>query len=77
MQRIFPSAYYKFIVEDLKNFTFILPKAKFIFNTEYYSIIVNYESDVNKKTFWGRRRDQYLSYDFDQIKVFYENNLSK
>ncbi len=74
LQKSFPAKYYRLVIDDLKNFTIMLPGAKLIMNEDYYKLIVNYESET-PNTFNGRWRDQYLTYDFDQIKSFYEKNL--
>lgn len=74
LQRVFPAKYYRFSTEELNKFTITVPKAKLVMDSDYFTFIVNFEDEENKISYSGRRRDPYLTYDFDIIKSFYEKN---
>jgi hypothetical protein len=73
LQRCFPWKSYRFMIDDLKRFTVYISKWKLTFNTAYYTFTTNPDTD-KELSINARRRDQYLSYDFDQMKLFYTQN---
>lgn len=76
MKRVFNWKHYKYVTVNWNKMTIIFNGCKIICDFNSYEFYTNFDTEDQKKLS-ARRRDDTLHYDFDKIKNFYDNNLSK